>query len=362
MIVRSIYITVLVLFAIYSYALVDPNITFINHPVWTGFREVMVQLGYHNRQLSWYIYLAFVLVLGILHFMLMKSKDEKPIRLAIITGLILSAGYPLLTHDFFNYMFYGKTVTVYGQNPYFAAPMDFPDDQWLRFMHWTHANYGYGPLYLIIPVVTSFMSFGSFLIHYVLMRLVTAAAFIASVWFLDRIDRKYALFFATNPFILIEGVLNAHNEIIAVVLGVAGAYYVLKDRQIIGRITLVLSAAIKYMTLPFIILSSNKKAPQNLLAAAGFVVIIGYFLVAREVQPWYFLNCAVLLPYFFREIRLTYIFQLGLLMSYYPFIRHGHWIRVEEYALKDIIMAAFLAANLVFIVFVVLKNRRGAHS
>src|SRR3989338_9746508 len=129
-----ILILILAVFVIYSYALVDPNITIITHPLWEMFRNTMVQLGYYNRPLSWNIYLILVLALFAIHFSLIKSKKHiDPVKIAILIGGILLVSYPFLSHDFFNYMFSAKTITYYHQNPYAMRALDFPYDPWIRF-------------------------------------------------------------------------------------------------------------------------------------------------------------------------------------------------------------------------------------
>ena len=40
--------------------------------------------------------------------------------------------------------------------------------------------------------------------------------------YLNKLNTKWAIFFATNPFVLIEGLTNAHNDFIAVGLAILG--------------------------------------------------------------------------------------------------------------------------------------------
>ena len=82
-----------------------------------------------------------------------------------------------------------------------------------------------------------------------------------------------------------------------------------------------------------------------ILVLTGLVIIIGYLIFFAEIQPWYFLSLFALLPYFEELISRLNIFFLGLLLSYYPYIRLGGWDSVEKLALKHIIIIIFLMIN-----------------
>ena len=114
-----IYYLLLLALSIYSYSLIDLNLTMINHPLWNWFRSQIINIGYFKRELSWWIYFTIICLLFVFYFLIIKqSKKISPVRLAIIIGGILLFSYPFLSHDFFNYMFDAKILTFYGKNPY----------------------------------------------------------------------------------------------------------------------------------------------------------------------------------------------------------------------------------------------------
>ena len=89
-IVVVVYIFLIIFLGIYSYALIDPNLTLLSHPYWVMFRDPMVYLGYHMRQESALIYIVLLILLTIVHVALISnSKKIHPLALAVITGLIL---------------------------------------------------------------------------------------------------------------------------------------------------------------------------------------------------------------------------------------------------------------------------------
>ena len=58
-----IYSIIIIALGIYSFVLVDPNITFVQNRYWVSFRDIAVQIGYYQRETSWYIFLALILLL-----------------------------------------------------------------------------------------------------------------------------------------------------------------------------------------------------------------------------------------------------------------------------------------------------------
>ncbi len=344
-----IYSLFLLALTIYSYALVDPNLTLVSHPIWVGFREVMIQLGYYHRDYSWYIYLALVLILFVFHYYFVRKYKNTPIlKIAFIIGLLALASYPFLSHDLFNYIFDAKIFTFYGKNPYFAKPADFPADEWLRFMHWTHRTYPYGPSFLVLSFIPSFLGFGKFLLHFLFFKGFFIIFYFIAVYCLNKIDKKSALIFATHPLIIVEGLVNTHNDLIGVSLAIAGLYYLEKEKNWAGRLFLLLSTGIKYITFPVLAIQKNNRI-ITFGAFAVQLLVLFYLSVFNEIQPWYYLTLFVYLPFFKDMISLFDIFLFGLLMSYYPYIFLGGWDSKEKVELKHQIILFFLVVNILYI-------------
>jgi len=344
------YFVILTLFSIYSYALVDPNFTLVNSPIWDFFRNQMVILGYYQRDLSSFIYIAFVLILFYFHFYFLKrGKLLNIFKISFGIVLILLISYPFLSHDFFNYMFDAKIFTLYGQNPYLHKALDYPADTWLRFMHWTHRTYPYGPVFLILSFIPSFLAFGKLILNFIFFKAFFAFFYVASVYFLSKINKNYAVFFATNPFIIIEGLINSHNDIVAIGLGIAGIYFLFNKQKLLSRILFLLSGGVKYISAPIVFLSRNVKSKWNLVVFAALILLFLYLSFFGEIQPWYFLNILILLPFFPKIIQSFNIFFAGLLFSYYPFIAYGDWGVAKNIELKHWIILTFFVINLSYL-------------
>ena len=343
-IIYFLYFITVFLFSIYSYSLIDLNLTLFNHKLWDSFRSFIIQIGYFNRGLSTTIFFAGIIILYVLYFLVKKTKSS-PIKVAFVIGIVSLVAYPFLSHDFFNYMFDAKILTFYGKNPYLFKALDFPADHWTRFMHWTHRVYPYGPTFLPITLIPSFLSGGKFILSLFFFKLTFTFFYLAAVWVVNKIDKNKALIIATHPLIIIEGLITPHNDLIVMSLGLIGIYLLFNKSFWSGALFIV-SGLIKYSTLPILLISKKNKW-LNIVAFIGVLAPLFYLSVFSEIQPWYFLILFIFLPIFPNLIRKIEIFLMGLICSYYPYIMLGGWDKQYKVDLKHQIIIYFLIANLV---------------
>jgi len=344
--IYGLYFVILSILAVYSYSLIDLNLTLFNHPLWNSFRSFIIQIGYFKRELSFSLYTFLILSLFFLQYLSIKAKLN-PVKLALLIGVICLFSYPFLSHDYFNYIFDAKILTFYGKNPYLFKALDFPTDQWARFMHWTHRTYPYGPVFLLITLIPSFLAMGKFILNYFFFKLMFVGSYLLMVYLLNKINKKWALFMAVNPLIIIEGLVSPHNDLIGLSLAIVGIYFIFKEKNLPGRLFFIISGGIKYVTLPLIILSKSRKA-FNILAMLGIIFGIAYASYKLEIQPWYFLSFFAFLPFFPELFSHLNIFIAGLLFSYYPYVYLGGWDKPYKIVIKHNIMWIFLCLNLVY--------------
>lgn len=343
------YIVVLVLFSIYSFALMDPNITLVNHSAWDAFRSIMLPLGYYHREWSFFIYALMLILLFFFQWYFVK-KGSNPVMVAGGVVLATFISYPFLSHDLFNYMFDAKIVTVYGSNPYLHVPLEYVSDPWLRFMHWTHRPYPYGPLFLLVSILPAFMAMGKLLPMLLLFRLTWGFIYVCAVIVLARFDKRSALFVATSPLIIIEGLFNGHNDVIAMSFGIIAAVYAMRGKTAKSLVMFFVSSMVKYTSLPFMLLVLKRKWAAPL--AATLFLIGTLFLAIRNGgwYSWYFLNLFILVPYYKEKAFLPLsILSCFLLISYYPYIALGFWNNANFLIIKDTIISAGLFVTSLFI-------------
>lgn len=331
----------------------DPNFTLFSHADWTAFREYMIKIGYHERMFSAQIFVTCSIVLAITSFFLTHRPQKKIIVYAVFIGIIAGMfSYPALSHDLFNYIFDAKIFTQYGQNPYAHKALDFPADPTIRFMRWVHRTYPYGPTYLLLSFIPSFLGTGIFSITFFLFKLLHVVLYISSVWVLTKLNNKFATIFAFHPLIIVEGLINTHNDFVALAFGVIGvSLLILKSNAILSRLVIWMSVLVKFTTLPIFVLSEKwiaRKLPlhkklfeKNIVEITGFsgvIFVILYQSYTMEIQSWYFLNLLIFIPYFPSLINWLSPFFFSLVISYYPYVVGGEWGQGGDVTIKKSII------------------------
>jgi len=360
---------------VWSWVLVDPNFTLITHADWTRFRAFAISIGYFQRQWSANVYVILISLLTIISYSLVRWYKGSLWLLLIAIGIIAGLlSYPALSHDLFNYIFDARIVTHYHANPYLHKALDFPADSMLRFMHWVHRTYPYGPTYLLISLIPSFLGFGLFSLTFLLFKALHVVLYVIAGWSLYAMHKKAALIFITSPLIIVEGLINTHNDFIALTFGIFGLYLINNHKRWwTGSIMFLISGLVKYFTLPIVLFSLAGKElfvgwrkPSGKhtitlqtwhLVAVGLITLLVYVVLRQEIQPWYFLNLFVLLPLAPKLFEKYTIFFTGLLLSYYPYVLGGEWGQGGDVGMKrNIIMYSFVLNITVLLVYTVYRR------
>lgn len=361
--VMILYTIVLMALVLYSFFLIDPNITFFNNPLWSRFLEFVLQIGYYQRNLSWQIYVILIGLLTAFHiFFIRKYKQFNAVKIAFLIACLLMVSYPFLSHDFLKYMFDARILTYYHQNPYLMRPVDFSYDPWLRFMQWIEQPFRYGPIFLLIIIIPSFLSMGKFLLSFIFLKITFMLFYLLAVVILQKMNKRWAIIFATHPLILLDGLVNGHNDLIGVSLFIAGIY-ILQEKGILARLVLLASSGIKYLTLPTLFISLKDRFGINKYIFLAFLILpfllLNSFvgnLFLTEIHTWYFIVLLGFLPFYESIIRKLLLLFIGLLLAYYPFIRFGNWINFYGIAVKHLIIVGSALVN--FILFLVIPKWR----
>lgn len=359
----------------WSWVLVDPNFTLVNHADWTKFRAFAISIGYFQRQYSANIYLLLILAFTISSFLIVKWYKGPVLPLLIAVGIIAGLlSYPALSHDLFNYIFDARIVTHYHANPYLHKALDFPADHMLRFMHWVHRTYPYGPTYLLISLIPSALGLGIFSLTFFLFKGMHVVLFVVAGWLLYKMNRKASLIFMTSPLIIIEGLINSHNDFIALALGIIGIYLLQNKRTIFALFIFITSGLVKFIALPITVLIVSETTMKRVtklswtnyflkniqtwhIALAGILTLLAYLISRQEIQPWYFLNLLIFLPFapgLFEKFTIAFT---GLLVSYYPYVLGGEWGQGGDVGVKRSIITFSFLLNLVILLMLFVYKR-----
>lgn len=337
------YLLTLLGLLVYSYSQIDLNLTLLRAPWFLSFQFQMIQLGYFNRSLSTAIFLVLIFLLfSMFYFLYSAAKKERLSKKQII---ILLAGisvvgllsYPAFSHDIFNYIFDARIFAFHQANPYTSTALMFPQDNWTRFMNWTHRTYPYGPTFLPLTILVYLLGFNKFILTLLWFKGLAVAAYLGCSYIIYRLTNKVQglILFALNPLIIIEAVVSSHLDIVMLFFGLLAYCLLVNNRKSLSLLLLAMSAGIKYATglfLPFFVWPkiSPTRRFQAILAAAYFGALLQ--IGSREILPHYFI-----IPFGFSALSQNrYVIWLALLLSgillivrYYGFIFTGSWATIK---------------------------------
>lgn len=334
---------------IYSYGFVDLNLTLSSNPALFNFVTSIQHLVYFDRQLSIKVFVGLVSGMFVTYFLTLRyfassSKLAFPWKTIITFAIFLSLAYPMLSSDVFKYLFSAKEILVYHANPYLVTPNTFPDDTWIRFMRWVHTTTPYGPVFTALTIPYYIIGFGKFVPVLYLFKLDQAAWYLLSIWLIGKIaaSQKWEnkkvflaqLFFALNPLIIMEWLVNAHNDAIMISLLLLSIYLLTLQKKLWSFVAILLSIGIKYVTAIFLPLIFF----PNLLKK-HFTLVIYYLLIVLalipllyhyswQYQPWYvtwLVPLAALIPH--KIARATVVaYSLSVFSRYIYFVSTGSWL------------------------------------
>ncbi len=329
--IAVLYLLTLLVLGVYSYSQIDLNLTLFQHPLFLNFQNYMIQLGYFNRPLSTNIFLILIALLSILYILLLKFPPKKVILVLIGLGILSMLSYPAFSHDIFNYIFDARILVTHHQNPYLSTALMFPQDDWTRFMNWTHRTYPYGPTFLPISILFYIIGLGKFIPTLLSFKFMSTLSYFGCCWVINKlVGKKGLLFFALNPLIIFEVIIAAHLDIVMLFFALLAWFMLMQKKKAISFGALLLSAGIKYSTivlLPAFIFKSLKLAIALAFIGAGAQVLSREFLPHYLIVP---IGFVALLPENKKLIYGTVALSIiVLIVRYYPFISSGVWLSLH---------------------------------
>lgn len=353
-------------YSFFSFSLTDPNLVITSWQPYWQWQLWMWQVFFNNSVLlSWgYGSLITMLLgwwlLGIwshrnleLHFSAREFRQLLWLLLLLALPLLIS--YNALSHDVFNYMFNAKMAWYYQANPHVQVALEFPQDDWLRFMHNTHtpAPYGYGWTALSIPI--SVVGANKFIITWLWFRvasLVSLVALALSTWWVLQKTRsslplwQWLLVFG-NPLVLIEIISNSHNDLwmmwpAVLAFGLLSFPKTRTWQLILAAALLAFSVSIKLATIvlvPVAVLlwrQPNQKVLKTWWPVMTSVLMFLPLLSDRSQQfhPWYLTWSLVWVPFLNFKVLpkttqlwplLLAVFSVSSLWRYWPWLRWGQF-------------------------------------
>ena len=226
-------------------------------------------------------FLLLLIAMCVFYAAVVAAGESVPLRWVVIgiVGLhvVFALAPAMLSKDIFSYIAYSRMGALHGVNPYAHGPIDAPHDVVYPFIGWHKVATVYGPLFTLGTYPLAFLGVT---VSFWTIKIATAAASLGLVWLVYSCAKRLGLppvasaaLVGLNPILLAYGVGGAHNDIIMLMLAVAGVALVLRERDALGAGSVVAGAAVKssvIVILPLLVLGAR----DRLRAAAGGVVAI----------------------------------------------------------------------------------------
>ncbi|KKP93997.1 MAG: hypothetical protein UR98_C0001G0082 [Parcubacteria group bacterium GW2011_GWA1_36_12] len=347
--------------AIFSYAYVDLNLTLSQNKFVLSFVNFLQALGYYHRSAATFIYLLFLITafsffLFNLWLFYKKQLSLSYLKFAtLLSTFILIFAYTFLSSDLFNYIFDAKIIIKYHANPYTHRPLDFPTDDWLRFMRWIHRYSPYGPLWLGYTLIPATLGFGKFIFNLITFKVFISIFHLINALLIYRILNKIrpratlfgTAFYALNPTLLLEGVANAHNDVVLATFLILPIYLLTIRKTTLSYLTLFAGTLIKYipiLNLPWLIWYTFGRSKNvqflillNLITMAIFTYFFSSFKISVpfvssgatqvQFQPWYLFWTLPLVSLVSSPVLVltSTTLAFGASLRYLPYLFYGDW-------------------------------------
>jgi hypothetical protein len=198
---------------------------------------------------TWLLFACFILLFAFYLLALRVLPRHIHLRYLLwsttLLGLLCAFNAAVMSQDVFSYIIYARMGIVYQLNPLTTLPSTIAHDPVYPFVYWDNQPSAYGPTWIVITYglqwLASSWKGGSLLTAVLALRLFGLAMHLTSTWLiwllsgsLQQASGRIApykrvlatLAFAWNPLLLIEAVLNVHNDAAILVLVLLAIWYV----------------------------------------------------------------------------------------------------------------------------------------
>ena len=240
--------------------------------------------NYIRNITSWIVVIGLFLLFSIIYLLIIKKekqifKNNKEVIIFItIISVIFMMILPYLSSDIYYYIGDSWLCSKYHENPYYTTVKDLQDrginDEILNNAGpWKNTVTVYGPLFNIISIILSYVSFGKITLALFIFKMVSLLIHIINSYIIEKItkSKKYMLLYGLNPLVLMELISNVHNDIYLILFLLLALYFLIRKKNIpLTVFFLALSMAIKFATIlivPFVLLYCfrKEKVPKRIV-------------------------------------------------------------------------------------------------
>ncbi|MBA2450149.1 MAG: hypothetical protein H0V51_19205 [Chloroflexi bacterium] len=239
---------------------------------------------------------------------LAQGLRSSPAAAVVLLGVVplvllatLAPGYPLLSSDIFKYVFDGRILAVYGQNPFLHVPAEFPDDRFYSMVYWRAVTNAHGPLWRLAEAGSALVGGERCTDAVLAMKVWPGLAYLGTTGALFALLRAWqperavwgTMVYAWNPLVLLEALQNGHNDVVAALPALGAVWATLRGSVRWAFPLLAVAALIKPLALalgPLLLLAALRRPDGSVRALRRDVAVglgSGAGLVALAYLPFW---------------------------------------------------------------------------
>ncbi len=293
------------------------------------------------------------------------------VAFTVLVCLALTFTPPLLSKDLFSYIYYGRTLSTYGMNPYEVTPQMLPDPL-LFFVgrYWKNTGSVYGPLFTYFSALLTLVAGRGISANIYVFKGAMALFHLANVlllWeLLEDIDprgRRFGtMLYAWNPLVILMSVGGGHNDIMMMTLALLALLFLQRGRRRLFYLAMCLSVMVKFITgilvVAYLIYLANRQVPRKEKLREA-LILVGMLLAITAACYAPLWSGKATFKYFLQNYGLHNLMSPGGLLSalFSAVLRFVFWVPKDASGLLGSIMAKALLTP-VFLYFLWSKPRR----
>ena len=293
--------------------------TFPLQSSYQGLTDMGIMNGYSHSG-----FMAFLLIFSLLFGLLILSRraaflPQKKATLYLILGFGCCFActsvlvYPMNAIDIFGYIAQSRVLVLYHANPMVVAPAQYTQDSLIHSLgSFVASPLPYGPLSILIEAIPTVFAGPNLLANLLLLKGFSALFLLGSSYIAYQITARIepkmalaaALFLAWNPFMQLEYVVNAHNDIIVIFFLLLAILAYINNWHVAALVLALLSSLVKYSTLPLLLIffvgsifsykSANDRAKYALLAYIVTAIVAALFVLPFWMGAQTFASLAIM--------------------------------------------------------------------
>jgi hypothetical protein len=218
-------------------------------------------IGLKTPLASLFFTFCFILLFFLQYKLAASIDKKKALFVLILVGVVYFISMPFFSSDVFLYVFKGKIQATMSLNPY--EPVTYFDTPYIYLSPWIFVPLAYGPLANLVFKAAYIEGLSPFLNMY-LLKIIFLLFFAAAVRAAYRWSAaNNFIFFVLSPFVLIEGVLCAHLDMMPLPFLILSIFFMKKENFSLAFLFLGVATAFKVnyamFMLPFFIECVRKR-------------------------------------------------------------------------------------------------------